>query len=276
MTSLGLIFDSHSCCCDSAHGCLVVSISGTQVTHGAYSNIWNYSQAASGIGTLTLRKNGWFSFNTVGEAPATLATTAIAVPPRRTLATTDVLPYRLLCHHRLHARPPILLSIRSSAYSILARPCAHARTNLRTLAPFPWIPPHVRTLTAHPSTWSSKCRTPAVPDCAPVLDSSAENLFETARDATPSSTPAQELVVRLNVQSSVRGWVRCELRDASSGTTIPGYDLNSSVTILAQNALSAPLRWQSVRSGLVAPGELVTLHFEATFSKLFSFELVWE
>jgi hypothetical protein len=171
------------------HNTAPLAQTGTELTHGAYSNIWMYPQAASGIGTLTLRKNGWFSFNTVGEDPATLVTTAVVVPP----------------------------------------------------------------LT---STTASERR---------------------AKSDLPAAAQRQ-LVVRLNVLSSVRGWVRCELRDATTDTPIPGYDLNSSVAIIAQNSLSAQLTWQSTedRGPQVSPGQRVTIHFQATFSKLFSFELVWQ
>ena len=196
--------------------CTAVSTPGTQLTHGAYSNIWKYPQAASGIGTLTLRKNRWFSFNTVGDAPATLATTAIAVPPLTTATSEHI---TAVVYDRVSSSP--------------------ARDTI---------------------------------DAA-----SADTLARSKPTLTTPSVSARSLVVRLNVLSSVRGWVRCELRDAASGIPIPGYDLNSSVVIVAQNALSAPLRWQSDQGrGPLSPVQLVTVHFQATFSKLFSFELVWE
>jgi hypothetical protein len=151
---------------------LVLFYWGTQATHGDYPTIFNYPQATSGIGKLTFRKHGWFSFDTTGAATGVLVTTAIAVPPQ------------------------------------------------------------------------------------------------------PSS--ATQLVVRLNVLSSVRGVVRLALLDPVTNVSIAGYDINSSIPLVAQNCLSAPLKWTPM--DLQQPhslGPMVKLRFEATYSKLFSFELDW-
>jgi hypothetical protein len=158
---------------------LVLFYWGTQATHGDYPTIFNYPEAATGIGKLTLRKNGWFSFDTIGAETGVLVTTAIAVPPQ---------------------------------------PTAVAKATAR-------------------------------------------------------------LVVRLNVLSSVRGVVRLELLNATTGSPLPGYEMNNSVPLVAHNCLSAPLGWapvQPVQQPLAADeGQMVMLRFEASYSKLFAFELAW-
>ena len=149
---------------------LVLFYWGTQMTHGAYPKIWAYPEAAAGVGRLTLRKNGWFSFDSGGEI-RTLTTTAVVVPPK-----------------------PAALQV--------------------------------------------------------------------------------QLVVRLNVLSSVRGTVRLELLGATSGSPLPGYDLNSSKAVTGWNSLAAPLMWQAGAPTL-SEKQSVVLRFEATDSKIFSFELDW-
>lgn len=151
---------------------------GTQRTHGDYGKIYGYPNASTGIGRVTLRKNGWFSFDTVGSTTGVLVTTPLTVPTR------------------------------------------------------------------------------------------------------PTATGAFEVVVLLNVLSSVRGIVRAELIDPSTGVAYPGYDLNSSVPAVGQNSLATPLRWASTAVGgerrrALTGGEQVQLRFEVSFSKLFSFELSW-
>lgn len=54
---------------------------GTQRTHGDYPRIYAYPNASTGIGRLTFRKHGWFSYNSVGSATATLVVGPVTLPP---------------------------------------------------------------------------------------------------------------------------------------------------------------------------------------------------
>eukprot|EP01048_Picozoa_sp_COSAG05_P002264 COSAG05_NODE_88_length_20344_cov_12.094690_10_plen_693_part_00 len=61
---------------------------GTQKTHGDYARVpavfntsLRYPEAKTGFGRVTLRRDGWFSHDTVGSAPGELTTTAVELPP---------------------------------------------------------------------------------------------------------------------------------------------------------------------------------------------------
>jgi hypothetical protein len=144
------------------------------------------------VGRLTLRKDGWFSFNS-GALLGVLTTNAVAVPPKP-----------------------------------LAAPAAHR--------------------------------------------------------AMASESQQLELVLLLNILSSVRGVVRAELLDAATGQPLVGHSLNESVALAGHNALQVPLRWSTphsrVDSSLIPPngaegGSMVKIRLESTYTKIFSFELAW-
>ena len=88
-----------------------------------------------------------------------------------------------------------------------------------------------------------------------------------------------ELVVLFNLLSSVRGVIRAELIDGDTARPLTGYSLNDSIPLIGHNALRAPLQWR--RNGLgsaeqLGEGRVVRLRIEATFTKLFTFELFWQ
>jgi hypothetical protein len=162
---------------------LVLFYFGSQMTHGDFGKPWLYhASALSGIGRLTLRKNGWFSFNS-GAAVGVLTTTAITLPPK----------------------PP-----------------GSSQRQLQLLT----------------------------------------------------------LSVRANALTSVRGGVRLEVLDATTGLPLAGYELNRSIPLMG-NHVQTPMRWttktQPGDDGEDAVGNVqaVMLRFEATYAKLFSFELGW-
>lgn len=92
-----------------------------------------------------------------------------------------------------------------------------------------------------------------------------------------------ELVLVLNLLSSVRGVVRAELIDTATSLPLAGHSLNESVALVGHNDLQAPLRWSTAAdhhshhaaAALVSEGASVVVHIESTFTKLFTFELVW-
>lgn len=98
------------------------------------------------------------------------------------------------------------------------------------------------------------------------------------------SEPAVEaedmkLVVLFNLLSSVRGVVRAELLDGVTARPLAGYSFNDSVALIGHNALRVPLQWRSGSSRpaeQLGEGRLVRLRIEATFTKLFTFELAWQ
>eukprot|EP00037_Helgoeca_nana_P023362 m.242186 g.242186 ORF g.242186 m.242186 type:complete len:577 (-) comp26326_c0_seq1:140-1870(-) len=159
---------------------------GSQMTHGDFGKPWEYqATAASGIGRLTLRLNGWFSFRTIGSSPGLLTTTAIPLPPK------------------------------------------------------------------------------------------------------PAGGSQLPLSVWVNALTSVRGGVRVEVLDASTGIPLAGYDLNMSIPLIG-NHLQALMRWtdttsQSQTSPPSAPSRMhssvsvqaVLLKFNVTYAHLFSFHVGW-
>jgi len=86
-----------------------------------------------------------------------------------------------------------------------------------------------------------------------------------------------ELVLLLNILSSVRGVVRAELLDATTGQPLAGYSLNESVPLVGHNALQVPLQWSALPPSTteVEPGSQTKLRVESTYTKIFSFELAW-
>ena len=81
-----------------------------------------------------------------------------------------------------------------------------------------------------------------------------------------------QLSVVLNLQSSVRGVVRAALLGVTK------YSLNNSIPLVGRNSLAAQLRWNTTAEATVEPwkqGQTVRLQIEATYTKLFTFELVW-
>ena len=85
-----------------------------------------------------------------------------------------------------------------------------------------------------------------------------------------------ELVLVLNVLSSVRGVVRAALLHAESGQPMLGYSCNDSVPLVGHNALQIPLRWNSrSRPDIPVDGTLLKVRIEATYTKIFTFQLGW-
>jgi hypothetical protein len=94
-----------------------------------------------------------------------------------------------------------------------------------------------------------------------------------------SKPPQVELVLLLNIMSSVRGAVRAELLDATTAQPLAGYSLNESVPLVGHNALQAPLQWSTLRSdpssSELEDGSQLKLRLESTYTKIFSFQLAW-
>ena len=85
-----------------------------------------------------------------------------------------------------------------------------------------------------------------------------------------------ELVLVLNILSSVRGVVRAALLHADSSEPLLGYACNDSVPLVGHNALQIPLRWNSHSDAQVPPaGTWLKLRIEATYTKIFTFQLAW-
>eukprot|EP01046_Picozoa_sp_COSAG06_P052783 COSAG06_NODE_8954_length_2025_cov_3.751298_1_plen_131_part_10 len=89
--------------------------------------------------------------------------------------------------------------------------------------------------------------------------------------AMASESQQLELVLLLNILSSVRGVVRAELLDAATGQPLVGHSLNESVALAGHNALQVPLRWSTphsrVDSSLIPPngaegGSMVKIRLE--------------
>lgn len=85
-----------------------------------------------------------------------------------------------------------------------------------------------------------------------------------------------ELVLLLNVATSVRGVVRAALLHADSSKPLPGYSCNDSVPLVGHNGLQSPLRWNSGSKAQLPVGKTsLKVRIEATYTKLFTIQLTW-
>ena len=84
----------------------------------------------------------------------------------------------------------------------------------------------------------------------------------------PIVIPSQPCNLTLNVQTTVRGYVKVEVLDAGSGAPLPGLTMSDSVPTMG-NYLQRAQRWAS---GAALPaGKTVRLRFESVQAKLFAF-----
>ena len=80
--------------------------------------------------------------------------------------------------------------------------------------------------------------------------------------------PGEPCNLTLNVQTTVRGYVKVEVLDAGSGAPLPGLTMSDSVPTMG-NYLQRAQRWAS---GAALPaGKTVRLRFESVQAKLFAF-----
>jgi hypothetical protein len=91
----------------------------------------------------------------------------------------------------------------------------------------------------------------------------------------PSAVGAKAtLALFVNVLTSVRGSLRCEVLDAATMQPLPGLTLNDSVPLMG-NYVRQQMQWlpRGVEGLAASSGRSVRLRFVAFAAKLFTFEL---